>query len=70
MKILTSSRFGEIHGTILDLLLEEAKKNFAEGITDAAEVVESYGRAARGQAPADAGAWSPDGPRQSDKKQV
>jgi NitT/TauT family transport system ATP-binding protein len=50
LKILTSSRFGEIHGTILDLLLEEAKKNFAEGITDAAEVVESYGRAARGQA--------------------
>ena len=70
LKILSSPRFGEIHGTILDLLLEEAKKNFAEGMIDAAEVVESYGRAARGQAPVDAGAWSPDGPRQSDKKQV
>jgi NitT/TauT family transport system ATP-binding protein len=70
LKILSSPRFGEIHGTILDLLLEEAKKNFAEGMIDAAEIVESYGRAARGQAPADAGAWSPDGPRQSGKKQV
>jgi NitT/TauT family transport system ATP-binding protein len=55
LKILSSPRFGEIHGTILDLLLEEAKKTFAEGMIDAAEVVESYGRAARGQAPTDAG---------------
>ncbi len=55
LKILSSPRFGEIHSTILDLLLEEAKKTFAEGMIDAAEVVESYGRAARGQAPTDAG---------------
>jgi NitT/TauT family transport system ATP-binding protein len=55
LKILSSPRFGEIHGTILDLLLEEAKKTFADGVIDAAEVVESYGRAARGQAPTDAG---------------
>jgi NitT/TauT family transport system ATP-binding protein len=56
LKILSSPRFSEIHGTILDPLLEEAKKTFEEGVTDAAEVVESYGRAARGQAPTDAGA--------------
>jgi NitT/TauT family transport system ATP-binding protein len=48
LRILSSRRFGEIHGTILELLLEEAKKTFSEGMADAAEVVESYGRATRG----------------------
>ena len=50
LKILTSARFGEIHGTILDFLLEEAKKTFTEGVAGAAEMIESYGRATRGQA--------------------
>ncbi len=48
LRILSSPRFGEIHGTILEMLLEEAKKIFSEGMADAAEVVESYGRATRG----------------------
>jgi NitT/TauT family transport system ATP-binding protein len=48
LRILSSPRFGEIHSTILELLLEEAKKTFSEGMADAAEVVESYGRATRG----------------------
>jgi NitT/TauT family transport system ATP-binding protein len=46
--ILTSARFGEIHEAILDVLLEEAKKTFSDGV-GTAEAVESYGRAARGQ---------------------
>ncbi len=49
LSILTSARFGEIHEAILDVLLEEAKKTFSEGVTGTAEAVESYGRAARGQ---------------------
>jgi len=53
LQMLSSARFGEIHGAILDLLLEEAKKTFSEGIIGAAEMVESYGRAARGQLPND-----------------
>ncbi len=55
LKVLSSSRFGEIHGAILDVLLKEAKKTFSDGVTDAAAVVESYGRAARAQSPKDAG---------------
>jgi NitT/TauT family transport system ATP-binding protein len=55
LKALSTERFGEIHGVILDILLEEAKKSFAEGMTDAAAVVESYGRAARAQSPIDVG---------------
>jgi sulfonate transport system ATP-binding protein len=51
--MLSSARFGEIHSTILDLLLEEAKKTFSEGMIGTAEVVGSYGRAARGQLPND-----------------
>jgi len=54
LQILSSARFGEIHGAILDLLLEEARKTFSEGMTGAAEMVESYGRATRGQSPIDA----------------
>jgi sulfonate transport system ATP-binding protein len=54
VKILSSPRFGEIHSEILELLLDEAKKTFSDGLSDAAEIVESYGRATRGQAP-DAG---------------
>ena len=53
LKILSSARFGEIHGIILNLLLGEARKTFSEGMTAAAEIVESYGRAVRGQSPAD-----------------
>jgi NitT/TauT family transport system ATP-binding protein len=48
LNILSSSRFGEIQSTILEVLFEEAKKSFTEGITGAAEAVESYGRATRG----------------------
>jgi NitT/TauT family transport system ATP-binding protein len=55
LKVLSSSRFGEIHGAILDVLLKEAKKTFSDGVTDAAAVVESYGRAARAQSPKDVG---------------
>jgi NitT/TauT family transport system ATP-binding protein len=51
LRILSSTRFGEIHGAILDLLLEEASKTFTEGVTDAAAIIESYGRAARAQSP-------------------
>lgn len=49
LKILSSAEFGRIHELILDLLLEEAKKTFADGLADAAEIVESYGRATRSQ---------------------
>ena len=55
LKLLSSARFGEIHSAILELLLEEAGKTFSEGVTDAAEIVESYGRAARSQSPPTAG---------------
>jgi len=65
LKILTSSRFGEIHGTILDFLLEEAKKTFTEGVAGAAEMIESYGRATRGQAVQDLASGSTDLPNVS-----
>ena len=40
-RVLSSTRFGKIHGAVLDVLLEEAKKSFSDGITDAAAIVES-----------------------------
>jgi NitT/TauT family transport system ATP-binding protein len=49
LKVLMSPRFAEIHGEILESLLAEAKVAFSEGMSDAAELIESYGRAARGQ---------------------
>jgi NitT/TauT family transport system ATP-binding protein len=51
LRVLSTSRFGEIHEAILEVLLEEAKKTFADGALEAAEVVGSFGRAARGQPP-------------------
>ena len=61
LKMLSSRRFAEIHGEILDLMLEEVKKAFAEGAGDAAEVIESYGRAARSQSTDAPGETSRDG---------
>lgn len=49
LKVVSSAKFGDIHGAILDLVLEEAKKAFSEDVLEAAKVVESYGRATRGQ---------------------
>jgi NitT/TauT family transport system ATP-binding protein len=49
LKLLSSARFGKIHETILEMLLDEAKKTFAEGMSEAAELIESYGRASRAQ---------------------
>jgi NitT/TauT family transport system ATP-binding protein len=49
LKLLSSTRFGKIHEAILEMLLEEAKKTFAEGMSEAAELIESYGRASRAQ---------------------
>jgi NitT/TauT family transport system ATP-binding protein len=47
VKMLSSRRFGEIHGEILESLLEEATKAFAQGLENAADMVEAFGRAAR-----------------------
>jgi NitT/TauT family transport system ATP-binding protein len=49
LKLLSSAQFGKIHETILEMLLDEAKKTFAEGMSEAAELIESYGRASRAQ---------------------
>jgi NitT/TauT family transport system ATP-binding protein len=49
LKLLSSARFGRIHETILEMLLDEAKKTFAEGMSEAAELIESYGWASRAQ---------------------
>ncbi len=62
LRVLSSPRFGEIQGAILDRLLEEAKKSFLEGVTDVADVVGSYGRVARGQVSTD-GEGEGDGPQ-------
>jgi len=47
LKMLSSRRFGEIHGDLLEGLLEEATKAFSEGVREAADMMEAFGRAAR-----------------------
>ena len=49
LKMLSTPRFAEIQGQILDDLLEEAKKSFSEGMAGAAELVEAFGQATRGR---------------------
>jgi NitT/TauT family transport system ATP-binding protein len=48
LKVLSSRSFGAIHGRILNLLLDEAKKSFSEDAMQTVQSVESYGRATRG----------------------
>ena len=47
LKMLSTPRFAEIQGQILEDLLEEARKSFAEGMSNAAELVEAFGQATR-----------------------
>jgi NitT/TauT family transport system ATP-binding protein len=47
LKMLSTPRFAEIQVQILDDLLDEAKKSFSGGMTEAAELVEAFGEATR-----------------------
>ena len=45
LKMLSTPRFAEIQGEVLEGLLEEARKSFTGGMSDAAELVEAFGQA-------------------------
>ena len=45
LKMLSTPRFAEIQGDVLEDLLEEARKSFTGGMFDAAELVEAFGQA-------------------------
>jgi NitT/TauT family transport system ATP-binding protein len=49
LSMLSSPRFAELQTAALDGLLEEARKAFAEGMDEAAELMEAFGQAMRGR---------------------
>jgi NitT/TauT family transport system ATP-binding protein len=49
LSMLSSPRFAELQTAALDGLLEEARKGFAQGMDEAAELMEAFGQAMRGR---------------------